>query len=113
MINAGNARVISFAQMQDELKYAGFYELTNKQEFKDVLALNYDRKESLIESYELNEIQENFENAGWIEAKPLSIDASGAIDMNALKPYEYWRILLILALVFFAIEILLLKLWKS
>jgi len=58
------------------------------------------------------EILENFENANWKHVKALEINESGQIEISNLKATEYWRILLILALLFIAIEILLLKFWK-
>jgi hypothetical protein len=59
------------------------------------------------------EIQSNFENSNWNSVSELKINEQGQIEISSLKAEEYWRILLILALIFIAIEILLLKLWKS
>ena len=113
MINTGNSRSISFAQVQDVIKESGFYDLTNNAEFNDVLALNYDRKESDIAAYTKDEVVELFNACGWSNAKPLVLDGTGKLEINTLKASEYWRMLLILSLIFFAVEILLLKLWKS
>ena len=77
------------------------------------MAFNYSRFESNIESMTSDEIQRNFENSNWNAVKALEINDKGQIEISTLKPQEYWRILLILALLFIAIEILLLKLWKS
>jgi hypothetical protein len=113
MIHNGNTRSISFSQVQGELREAGFYELTDHNRFNDVLALNYDRVESDITCFTEDEIKAQFAGAGWPNAQSLTVSASGKLEINSLKAVEYWRILLIFSLVFFAIEILLLKLWKS
>ena len=103
---------ISFTHLENAVKSAGFYELTDNADFKELLGLNYSRFESYIESFTADEIQAEFDQAGWKEAKAFELNAQGKVQINQLKATEYWRILLILALIFVAIEILLLKLWK-
>jgi hypothetical protein len=112
LINVANARAISFTHLENAVKSAGFYELTDNADFKELLGLNYSRFESYIESFTADEIQAEFDQAGWKEAKAFELNAQGKVQINQLKATEYWRILLILALIFVAIEILLLKLWK-
>lgn len=81
---------------------------------KGVISLNYNRKESAIESYKKNEITALFEAQG-IKNITLSEISEGQsltkIDLE--KPYEYWRRFIILALIFILIEIALLKFWKN
>lgn len=113
IINTNISREIIFDQLFEQLTLAGFYNLENSDSFKDVVAFNYSRDESIIENMTIEDIQANFENIGWNSVKELQINGSGQIEISSLKAQEYWRILLILALVFIAIEILLLKLWKS
>ena len=113
MINTGNSRSISFAQVQNEIRQSGFYKLTDKVNFNDILALNYNRKESDISAYSPQEIIDLFKSCGWETAEVLTLDGTGKLEISTLKATEYWRMLLILSLIFFAIEILLLKLWKS
>jgi hypothetical protein len=112
LINVANARAISFTHLENAVKSAGFYELTDNADFKELLGLNYSRFESYIESFTTDEIKAEFDQAGWKEAKAFELNAQGKVQINQLKATEYWRILLILALIFVAIEILLLKLWK-
>jgi len=113
VINTNTSRSIIFDQLYDKLKIADFYNLENKTSFKDVIAFNYNRVESEIENMSLTDIQSNFESIKWNNVKPLEINSNGQVEISSLKAKEYWQILLILALVFIAIEILLLKLWKS
>lgn len=113
VIHTGNSRALSFAQIQDELKSAGFYELTNKAEYNDILALNYNRLESDVSCFTDEEIKKQFISAGWDNIQPLEVNTAGQLEISGLKASEWWRICLILALIFFAVEILLLKFWKS
>lgn len=108
-----NSRNLSFAQIQDELKEAGFYELNNNFNFSDYLALNYNRLESLIDSYDPNSILQYFKEAGIINVTSLNNDETGVLNLNAVKSTDLWRLCLILALIFLAVEILLLKFWKT
>ena len=113
MINTGNSRSVSFAQVQDVIKESGFYDLTDGVNFNDVLALNYDRKESDITCFEADEVTELFKSCGWSTVQALNLDGTGKLEINTLKASGYWSLLLILSIIFFAVEILLLKLWKS
>ena len=113
VINTNISREIVFDQLYENLHIADFYTLENSANFSDVVAFNYSRDESKIENMTPDDIQANFENVGWNFATPLTINDKGQIEISTLKAQEYWRILLILALLFIAIEILLLKLWKS
>ncbi|MBK9592442.1 MAG: BatA and WFA domain-containing protein [Crocinitomicaceae bacterium] len=113
VVHSGNTRALSFAQIQDELKSSGFYELSNQTDYKDILALNYNRMESDISCYSADEIKNQFTKVGWQNAQPLQVDTAGQLEISSLKASEWWRWCLILALIFFAVEILLLKFWKS
>ena len=107
LINVVNARAVSFTHLENSVQAAGFYELTDNVDFKEVLGLNYNRFESDIKSFTAEEIKEEFDQAGWKQAKAFELNAQGKVQINQLKATEYWRILLILALIFVAIEILL------
>lgn len=113
VINTNISREIVFDQLYENLQIADFYTLDNSAGFRDIVAFNYSREESKIESMTNEAIQANFENANWNNVKPLAINDKGQVEISTLKAQEYWRILLILALVCIAFEILLLKLWKS
>lgn len=113
VISTGNAFALSFAQIQDQIRNSGFYELSDQKNFKQILALNYNRQESVTTSLTREEISESFARAGWKNAQPLVSTPGEAIDLSALTNIEFWRLCLIISLIFFAVEILLLKLWKS
>jgi hypothetical protein len=113
VINSNSSRYLSFDQIKEQINTSGFYSLKNEENFKDEVAFNYSRQESEIVNFNKSEIIENFENANWKNVKPLEVNEAGDIEISSLKVAEYWRFLLILALCFLAIEILLLKLWKT
>ena len=113
IVNTNISRAVIFDQLYDKIKIAGFYQLENKNTLKDRIAFNYSRAESKIENLSSENIQSNFVNSNWGNVKELQLNSSGKIEISSLKAQEYWRILLFLALLFIAIEILLLKFWKS
>lgn len=112
LINTNSSRSISFSHLEDNIKEAGIYNLTNDGDFNEKLAINFNRTESKTDAFDKEAIQKNFELVGWNNVQELAIDDSGSIEINKLKAKEYWRILLILALLFITAEILLLRLWN-
>lgn len=113
LLNSNGSRSISFVHLEDQLASAGIYMLSNENNFEDKLAINYDRSESVTDCFTMEKAISNFEEIGWKGVEEISVSDSGTIEINKFQAKEYWRILLILALVFLAIEILLLKLWKT
>ena len=92
----------------------GYYHVKKGDEKLGVIALNFDRKESVLEFYTEEEIKSGMKEnkigvTNFIEIKESSEDFK--IDLNKSK--EYWRILLILGLIFILIEILLIKFLKT
>lgn len=112
-ITNNSGRVILFNHLEGEISQSGIYQLTNDNDFNEQLAINYNRSESETELLEKEEIVAQFEGAGWEKIEAMNFDESGGFEINQFKAKEYWRNLLILALFFIAIEILLLKFWKT
>lgn len=97
----------------NELKQ-GFYDVSKGKEKLGVIALNFDRQESILEFYNQTEIEEKLKEQGIEVTNFIDIKESSEnfkIDLNKSK--EYWRILLILGLIFILIEILLIKFLKT
>jgi hypothetical protein len=113
IINGVTSRQISFYHLEDVIKESGSYQLTNNKDFDELVAFNYNRLESNVVAFELENLQNNFIECGWSSATQLDINDSGEIEINTFKPREYWRILLFLGLIFILAEVLLLKFWKS
>jgi len=112
LVNINNNRAISFSHLENEIQASGFYLLKNDNSFEKQIGLNFNRQESEIECLDAALIESQFETIGW-KIKALKSEESNSLELNQLKAKEYWRILLILGLIFIAIEIALLKFWKS
>lgn len=113
VVTNDGSQSITFNQMENNISVSGFYELTNLNDFNEIIGLNYNRTESDIETFSEEELANQFAEIGWESAQAFNTSDSGNVQINQLKATEYWRILLILGLIFIAIEILMLKLWKS
>ncbi|MGB0934249.1 MAG: BatA domain-containing protein [Lishizhenia sp.] len=74
------------------------------------IGLNYTRKESDISVYDVEKIASKLRQLGAKNVTSSTIsNLSEIATLDIEKPTEYWRILLIFALVFFTVEMLLLK----
>lgn len=97
-----------------KMLHAGFYNVEWKEEHLGVIALNYNRKESKTGNLDSKEIETAFKESGAKFVQSIAFDDTSPVEQLSLeKPNEYWRILLILALVFLIIEMLLTKFWKQ
>jgi hypothetical protein len=92
----------------DQLQ-AGYYEVSADEEaYKAEIALNFDRKESDLSFYDLNELKDFFANS----SITVLANNMAAISENVKQLEDgrsFWKLCIILALVFLAIEILLLR----
>jgi hypothetical protein len=90
----------------------GIYELTNGT-YNSNIAFNYSREESNIEAYNEDEIESLFSE---VNAKKLHFNSieSGtqSLKVDLQKPQEFWRIFLILALIFVLTEMVLTRFMK-
>ncbi len=92
---------------------AGNYFINIEDKTEDIISVNYPRKESILRYNSLGEMTANFKNFGVLNVNSFSIAELSDIDQITFeKAPNYWRILLILALFFFLLETLLLKIWK-
>lgn len=91
----------------------GIYSISKEKELAKI-ALNYNRKESDVSTFKVAKIEQDLKQAGAKNVTSSSIsNLSEIATLDIEKPTEYWRILLIFALVFFLIEMLLLKFLKA
>jgi hypothetical protein len=104
-INLGNKVLL---QENGQIEKSGIYNLENAGNLEKVLAFNYDRLESDMRSSNLANIP-----AGWnIIDNTLSADFTSIISEKD-KGIILWKWCIILALIFLAIETLLLRFWKK
>jgi hypothetical protein len=96
--------------INNQIKRSGFYNLFLKPgELLDKFAFNYDRRESLMEFYKLDELKKNFGES------VIVLDGTYARDFKNLlvgekKGTPLWKFCLIFALLFLLVETLLLRL---
>jgi len=91
---------------------AGLYEIFNTKNL-GYLALNYDRKESAIQVLDAAQIKDGLHAQGIENVFFSQIDeGQSAAGVEIEKPREYWRLLVVLALLFLLTEMALLKFWK-
>ncbi len=110
----GEATYISLNGMEAiENLLAGTYDLIDDQKI-GVISLNYNRNESDINAYTPSEITTLLENQGIEHIKLSEINEGQSLThIDIEKPYEYWRLFLIFALLFILTEMALLKFWKK
>jgi hypothetical protein len=95
-----------------EILTAGTYELIDEKK-EAILSLNYDRLESSTDTYAQEDIISSLENAG-LKHVTFSEIANGQslTKIDIQKPFEYWKLFVILALIFFLSEMMVLRFWK-
>jgi hypothetical protein len=106
--NKGSTAVLTFNNM---IRKAGFYDVTLKDEVVKGLAFNYDRIESNLANLSKSDLESRYGAAANILSNSMEADLSTIIKEKD-QGITFWRWCLILALIFLAIETLLLRFWK-
>jgi hypothetical protein len=95
--------------LDDHFRESGFFEVVNeKKQRSEWIALNFNRKESQLELYSKNELETIFqgENLRILDAMKTNLSA---IVAELHSGIALWKLCIILALVFLASEVLLLR----
>lgn len=106
---------ISLSQFDKfEQLFAGNYAIDASSNL-GTLSLNYDRKESNLNYLNELEIKKTFTERGAKNVSFTTIDGvnSPIGDLSIDKPFSYWKLFLILTLIFVIAEMLLVRFWKS
>lgn len=91
---------------------AGTYDLIDEKK-EAILSLNYDRAESDITVLDKDEIVSSLKNEGLENVSFSAItDGQSLTKIDLHKPFEYWKLFILLALIFFLSEMMVLKFWK-
>ena len=109
----GNQNFISISRMEaiEKLK-AGNFSIQTDDEI-GLLALNYSRKESELDYKNEKEILDAFKNKGISNCQYEKIEnGQSSANIEVDKPYEYWKLFLVLGLFFITSEIALLRFMK-
>ncbi len=106
--NQGNSTIITF---NDMVQKAGFYKVSLQDQVIKGLGFNFDRVESALEQFSVKELESQYGDKVNILDNNLNADLATIIKEKD-QGVTLWRWFLILALVFLAIETLLLRFWK-
>ncbi len=106
--NLGNSTLIDFNNM---IKEAGFYNLNLEDNLVKGLAFNYDRIESNLDYMSIDELTDKYGSNANVINNIANADL-GTIIKEKDQGIRFWKWCLILALIFLAIETLLLRFWK-
>jgi len=109
----GSVHTISLSGTEAiETLKAGIFEIIDENRI-GFISVNNDRRESKVELFNQNEVGEAFENADIPNVSvKLVAEGQSSVDIDLEKPFEYWRLFVIFALIFLLTEIALLKFWK-
>jgi hypothetical protein len=95
-----------------EILKAGTYDVIDEKK-EAILSLNYDRLESSTDCFTKSEILTGLDNQLLKNISFSEIaDGQSLTKIDIEKPFEYWRLFLLLALLFIVSEMLVLKFWK-
>lgn len=95
-----------------ELLTAGTYDIVDEKK-EAMLSLNFDRVESSTACFEKSEIISSLENESLKHVSFNEISQGQSITkIDIEKPFEYWKLFVLLTLLFFISEMLVLKFWK-
>ncbi len=102
-------------RISNQVRTAGHYQLMKGEEVIKGLGFNYDRSESAMGFADRNGLENlisryGFKNIGILDDKGLPL-AEAIKDMN--RGTLLWKLFIILALAFLAVEIILLRFWRS
>jgi hypothetical protein len=106
--SAGNKTVMD---MKGAIKEAGIYNITLKDSLVGKAAFNYNRKESNLSTYTMEELKSKFGSVFEVIDKTDTASFDGWFKGNQ-KGKTYWKWFLGITLLFLLIESLLLRLWK-
>lgn len=100
--------------LQENIEKAGNYLLRYHESPVSGLGLNYQRIESKMEAFTVEEVLEESERLGLTNLNVIEGTSSGeAIDLSQLKETKLWKYFILLVLLFLGLEILVLRLWRN
>lgn len=99
--------------LKDQIKKSGFYKVAlENSDSADVIALNYNRKESDLSFYKVDELRAKYNDKHVTVANSVGLEVAQVIkEMD--RGTALWKLFIVLALVGLAAETLLLRFWKS
>ncbi len=103
---------ISVKQIPNKNIVAGQYKIMDDKELGQV-SINYDRNESALSYEDLDQFTQQLNEQGFKNVKSSVLkNIATVVPINTKNKQEYWKLLLILSLMFFLTEMTLIKFWK-
>lgn len=103
---------LSVRQIPNKNIQSGQYKIMEDKEL-GVLSLNYARSESAIDYLDMSTFENHLKEKGFTNVKTSVLEKNASVmPLNTSNKEEYWKLLLILALLFFLTEMALIKFWK-
>jgi hypothetical protein len=99
--------------IKDQIKKSGFYKVSlENSDSSDVIALNYDRRESDLSFYKVDELKSKYNEPNMTVVNSIGLEVAQVIkEMD--RGVSLWKLFLILSLVALAVESLLLRFWRK
>jgi hypothetical protein len=99
--------------LKDQIKKSGFYRVSlENSDSADVIAMNYDRLESNLSFYKVDELKSKYNGSNMTVVNSVGMEVAQVIkEMD--RGVSLWKLFLILALVALAAETLLLRFWRT
>lgn len=98
--------------LSDQVKKAGFYEVTLEGiDSSQVLALNFDRRESDLRFYSASQLKDKYTQKNVNVVNAANADVSSVVK-ELDRGTSLWKLCILLALIFLGIEVLLLRFWR-
>jgi hypothetical protein len=100
--------------VRNSIETAGNYRIVQGDSILKVVSFNYNRQESNPETYSAEEFRQKLDNGGWTNAS-LTDGSATELPSNILladQGKQLWKLFIILALLFLAIETLLIRFMK-
>ena len=111
LVSRGNRQYISLNMAEFSSMNPGIYQVKSPSDSTN-LALNVDRSESQVETVEIESFAESLEEKGvsFVEIKKIS-DGQSSTSLQLADSREFWKHLLLLALIFLLAEMAIIRFW--
>ena len=99
--------------LSDQVKRAGFYQVSLEgMDSSQVLALNYDRRESDLQFFNATQLKEKYNEKNVNVVNAANADVSSVVK-ELDRGTSLWKLCILLSLIFLGVEVVLLRFWKA
>ena len=100
--------------LMGNIKEAAHYQIINNEQIIDAISFNYDRSESILTYFNSDELESEIQKQGLNNFSLLQSTDDFLVNsiMRMEQGTQYWKLFILLALLFFVGEALLIRLWR-